>query len=389
MGRVLGLDYGQRRVGLALSDSRRTVVTPLRTVDRKREDLWQVLEDLLTTYPIDVIWPALAAPHALDLSPYVSPEDWEDFSPVYRDNNRVEGKLVALPFYADAGLLYYRKDLLEAYGYDHPPRTWAELEAMAQHIQNEERARGDRDFWGFVWQGQRYEGLTCNVLEWVASHGGGTLVDARGRVTLDNPAAIRALARARRWVGWISPPGVTAYIEEDARNLFQSGHVLFMRNWPYAYALLSAPESPVRGKFGITVLPRGEGEGGRHAVTLGGWQLMVSRYSRHPEEAVALVRYLTSAEVQKRRARDMSLLPTRRSVYADPEIQKLRPWWTVARKVLRSAVARPSSVAGRQYNRVSQAVFDGVHRVLTGTWSPEEAVKRISRRIQQALRRRR
>jgi trehalose/maltose transport system substrate-binding protein len=165
--------------------------------------------------------------------------------------------------------------------------------------------------------------------------------------------------------------------------------VLFMRNWPYAYALLSSSVSPVRGKFAVAVLPRSAEPGGRHAATLGGWQLMVSRYSRHPEEAVVLVRYLTSAEVQKERARETSLLPTRRSVYDDPEIQRLHPWWKVARKVLTSAVARPSSVAGRRYNRVSQAIYDAVHRVLTGEWTAEQGVRRRAMRIRKALRRRR
>ncbi len=365
--------------------------TPAKSDERLAlfQQYWAARSPDIDVYTIDVIWPALAAPHALDLTPYVDTADLRDFFPVYLQNNRVEGKLVALPFYADAGLLYYRRDLLQAYGYDHPPRTWSELEAMAERVQKGERARGDRDFWGFVWQGQRYEGLTCNALEWVASHGGGTFVDTGGRVTLENPQVVKALARARRWVGWISPPGVTAYIEEDARNLFQNGHVLFMRNWPYAYALLSSSGSPVRGKFAVAVLPRSAEPGGRHAATLGGWQLMVSRYSRHPEQAVALVRYLTSAALQKQRAREMSLLPTRRSVYEDPEVQRMHPWWTVARKVLTSAVARPSSVTGRRYNRVSQAIYDAVHRVLTGEWTAEQAVRQMAVRIRKALRHRR
>ena len=351
------------------------------------QQYWAAHSPDVDVYTIDVIWPGIAAPHALDLLPYFSEATLDSFFPAYVNNNTVRGKLVAIPFYADAGLLYYRTDLLEKYGYRRPPETWDELEQMAQRIQEGERAAGNPDFWGFVWQGKRYEGLTCDALEWLVSHGGGTILDSTGRVTVNNPRAVAAVARARRWIGWITPPGVTNYAEEDSRNVWQTGNAAFMRNWPYAYNLGNQPDSPIRGKFRVTVLPRDTSALGRHAATLGGWQLMVSRYSRHPEEAVALVRYLTSYELQRERSLELSLLPTRPAVYRDPEVLRVRPWFRDVLKVLENAVARPSTVAGARYNRVSQAFYSAVHRALTGEATPRDALRDAERRLKRILRR--
>ncbi len=351
------------------------------------QQYWAARSADVDVYTIDVIWPGIAAPHALDLRPYFSPATLDSFFPAYVQNNTVNGKLVAIPFYADAGLLYYRRDLLEKYGFPGPPETWDDLERMAERIQQGERAAGNPDFWGFVWQGKRYEGLTCDALEWLVSHGGGTIVEKDGRVTVNNPHALRALERARRWIGWISPPGITNYAEEDSRNVWQIGNAAFMRNWPYAYNLGNQPESPIRDRFGVTVLPRDTSAQGRHAATLGGWQLMVSRYSRHPREAVDLVRYLTSYELQKERSLRLSLLPTRPALYRDPEVLKARPWFRDVLRVLENAVARPSTVTGARYNRVSQAFYSAVHRALTGEWTPARALQEAERRIRRILRR--
>ncbi len=351
------------------------------------QQYWAAHSPDVDVYTIDVIWPGIAAPHALDLLPHFSEATLDSFFPAYVNNNTVRGKLVAIPFYADAGLLYYRTDLLEKYGYPGPPETWDELEQMAQRIQEGERAAGNPDFWGFVWQGKRYEGLTCDALEWLVSHGGGTILDSTGRVTVNNPRAVAAVARARRWIGWITPPGVTNYAEEDSRNVWQTGNAAFMRNWPYAYNLGNQPDSPIRGRFRVTVLPRDTSALGRHAATLGGWQLMVSRYSRHPEEAVALVRYLTSYELQRERSLELSLLPTRPAVYRDPEVLRVRPWFRDVLKVLENAVARPSTVAGVRYNRVSQAFYSAVHRALTGEVTPRDALRDAERRLKRILRR--
>ena len=160
-------------------------------------------------YQIDVIWPGILANHMVDLKPSFGEGELEDFFPALIENTTVDGRLISIPWFGDAGILYYRTDLLEKYGYDAPPRTWDELESMASHIQGQERQTGNPDFWGYVWQGMAYEGLTCNTIEWVSSHGGGMFVDEEGKVTVNNDRALAAISRAKEWVGTLSPPGVT------------------------------------------------------------------------------------------------------------------------------------------------------------------------------------
>jgi trehalose/maltose transport system substrate-binding protein len=218
-----------------------------------------------------------------------------DFFPRIIENNTVDGRLIGIPFFTDAGLLYYRTDLLEKYGYQKPPNTWEELTEQAQKIQEGKRKAGKPDFWGFVWQGNSYEGLTCDGLEWKDNFGGGTIIERDGRVSIDNPNALKALELAKSWVGTISPRGVTNYKEEESRNVWQSGNAAFMRNWPHCYAPGENKDSSISGKFPVTVLPKGSSTG-KHAATLGGWQLMVSEYSKNPAVAADLVRYLTSAK---------------------------------------------------------------------------------------------
>ena len=141
--------------------------------------------------------------------------------------------------------LLYRTDLLRRYGYREPPKTWDELERMARRIQAGERARGVKDFWGFVWQGAPGEGLTCSGLEWQIGDGGGRIIEDDKTISVNNPQTIRAWQRATRWVGSISPPGVTAYAKWDAENAWSSGKVAFLRGWASDYSLISVHKPPV------------------------------------------------------------------------------------------------------------------------------------------------
>jgi trehalose/maltose transport system substrate-binding protein len=325
---------------------------------------------------IDVVWPGILASHLLDLSGRAR-ELPEQF-PTMLASATVGGRLVALPWFMDAGLLYYRRDLLEKHR-ARVPESWAELTETAGRVQAAERAAGRASLWGYVWQGRAYEGLTCNALEWVASFGGGTVVDTQGRITIDNPHAAQALALAARWVGSITPKGVLNYAEEEARGVFQSGGAVFMRNWPYAWALLEGPHSPVRGKVGVAPLPRGPGGGA--AATLGGQQLAVSRYSRHPELAFALALYLTSRAEQKRRALSDAFNPTLPELYSDAELRTANPFVAQLAPVFRDAVARPSFVTGRRYNRVSAAFWISVHGVISGQDDPASALQALDRRL--------
>jgi trehalose/maltose transport system substrate-binding protein len=317
----------------------------------------------IDVFQIDVIWPGILANHFIDLTGKIPAEEVAQNFKAIVANNTVGGKLVAMPWFTDAGMLFYRKDLLDAAG-KQAPGTWQELTEIATELQAKARAAGNDRMWGFVYQGKAYEGLTCNALEWVDSWGGGQIVDADGKITISNPKAADAVAWAATTVGTISPEGVLNYSEEEARGVFQSGNAIFMRNWPYAWALGQAPDSAVKDKIGVAALPAG-GPDGKKTGTLGGWQLAVSAYSRHPDIAIDLVRYLTSREEQKRRAIEGSYNPTVESLYKDPEVLAAVPFFGSLYEVFVNAVARPSRVTGAKYNQVSSEFYNAVHQVLS------------------------
>jgi trehalose/maltose transport system substrate-binding protein len=340
--------------------------------------------DRIDVLQVDVAQVGLLASHLLDLKPHAKGVESQHF-PGMVSNGVVAGKLVAMPWFIDAGLLYYRKDLLQKYGLG-VPATWDELKASAQKIQDGERQAGNDRMWGYVWQGRSYEGLTCNALEWLASHGGGTIVDAGGKVTVGNPGAVRAFATMAGFVGTVSPKAVLNYGEEEARGPFQSGHAAFMRNWPYAWAAAQTADSPVRDKVGVAVLPKGTGPQARHAATLGGQELAVSRYSKQPALAAELVLHLTSAQVQKERALKASYNPTLPALYQDGDVLKANPFMSALAEVFTNAVPRPTSVTGARYNQVSSEFHNAVHAILSGSEPSEQAVAALDRRLKRLSR---
>jgi trehalose/maltose transport system substrate-binding protein len=328
--------------------------------------LWQELLETGASgpdvYGIDVIWPRILNEYLMDLKPQFASEISLQF-PEMAASYTVDGKLVAIPYRADIGLLYYRTDLLSEYGYREPPKTWDELEVMATRIQAGERAKGKKDFWGFVWQGAAAEALTCNALEWQAAEGGGQIIEDDGVISVNNPRAIHAWQRAARWVGSISPPSVVGYEEWDALNVWVAGDAAFMRGWPTAYLDSHAAESPIRDKFEIGVLPGGRA--GRFG-TLGGAALAISRFSPHPREALALVRYLSSSDVQAKRALVLSQPPTLPDLYAVPAVLEPNPRFAVLGQAFRTGIVRrPSNVTGKKYHDVTNAYIKAVHSVLT------------------------
>jgi trehalose/maltose transport system substrate-binding protein len=333
-------------------------------------------------YAIDIIWPRLLADSLIDLRPYVPEEDIAAHFPELIANYTADGKLVALPHNLNEGLLFYRVDLLAKYGYSAPPKTWEELEAMARRIQAGERANGNKDFWGFVWEGAPSEALTCNALEWQVSEGGGTILDEHGNVTINNPNTIRAWSMAARWVGSISPPGVTAYREWDAFNMWQAGKTAFMRNWTNAYVAARAEDSPTRGHFDVASLPRGRAG---FAATLGGNGYGVSRYSRHPREAAMLVRFLASPEEQARRCRKSAEPPTVPALYKNADVLGTNPYVSRVLQVREGLALRPSVPAGKMYPEVSRAYYEAVHAVLTQRQSAANAASDLQERLVKML----
>lgn len=311
--------------------------------------------------------------HSLD--EFVQKDDYHAgffFKRVIELADRQDAQLLALPVNVDAGLLYYRRDLLERFGYGAPPRTWEELVAMSGRIQGEMR-KTETGFWGYVWQGARYEGLVCNFLEVAASNGGG-FDTTDGGIQVDTPKNREALQFMHDLIyEWrVSPPNTfTEMKEEEVRAHFQNGLALFERNWPYAWALHNAPESPVRGKVGIAPLPHFEK--GESAATLGGWHIGISTTSDRKEAGWNFIKFVTSLETQKRMVTELGWNSARRDVYQDAGLLEQYPRLEPLREIMNHAVPRPLVP---YYTQLSEALQSRINGALAGQASPEEALRR-------------
>ncbi|MCX4775299.1 ABC transporter substrate-binding protein [Streptomyces sp. NBC_01264] len=285
------------------------------------------------------------------------------------DTATFDGRLYAVPYVTNAGLLYYRKDILDLAG-EQPPRTWSELARQARTI----APRYGLD--GYAGQFLPYEGLTVNVTEAVHSAGGSVLRNDGARVAVDSDGAragLRFLADGVR-EGWISREAL-GYKEEESRKAFQDGRLLFLRNWPYVYADASAVGSKVAGRFGAVSLPGADGPG---TSVLGGSNLAVSAHTRHPASAADLISYLTSERVQRRVLTEGSLPPVRAALYEDPELVRAYPYLPTLRESVLSAVPRPKSP---RYDQVSLAVQAVGQDVMALRQTPDEAVARLAREL--------
>ncbi|WP_296099379.1 ABC transporter substrate-binding protein [uncultured Agrobacterium sp.] len=320
-------------------------------------------------YQTDIVWAPQLADQFVDLTAAAKDVIAQHFPSVVASQT-VDGKLVAMPMYTDAPAMFYRKDLLDKYG-KQPPKTWKEMAETAKEIQDKERAAGQKDMWGFVFQGSAYEGLTCNALEWVASAGGGHIVETNGDLSINNEKAAAALEMAKSWIGTIAPQGALAYKEEEARGVWQTGNSVFMRNWPYAYALGNGADSAIKGKFGVVPLPAGA-EGQAPASTLGGWNVAVSKYSKSQDAAIELVKFLTSAETQKKRAVELSNMPTIAALYDDKDVAAAQPFMPQWKPIFETAVPRPSAATKVKYNEVSSKFWGAVHNTLSGSGTAAE-----------------
>jgi trehalose/maltose transport system substrate-binding protein len=333
----------------------------------------------IDVYQVDVIWPGLLARHLIDLYPHLSEKRKAQYLPQLLKNNTVAGKLVSLPWFLNVGFLYYRKDLLERYGLG-VPQTWEELEKTAHYIVKEENKRGN-ELWGYVFQGKAYEGLTCNAIEWIASYPhGGSIVELDGHVSINNPEAIYIVQKIADWIGVLSPPGVLNYEQEDCRGIFQLGKTIFMRNWPYAWVVLNNPESPVAGKVGIAILPKG-GPHGQSSSVLGGWNLAVSKYSKRQKDAIDLVLFLTSEDELRRRAIEHGYYPPMQSLYVEEKIRSLSPITGLMLDVLKRAVPRPAGQTGAKYSQVSAIFWNMIYETLAHKGTAEKNLGTIEKKL--------
>lgn len=345
-------------------------VTLVELPDSADEARSQMITDLRSDSPrfdilnIDVAWTSEFA-----AAGWISPLERSRFpvdgflKPVV-DTATFDHRLYAVPYVTNAGLLYYRADVLREEGVE-PPRTWEELARQARRIAPKHGLEG------YAGQFLPYEGLTANVTETVRSAGGSMLGDEGAAVTVDESTrrGLEFLASGVR-EGWI-PREALSYKEEESRIAFQEGELLFLRNWPYVYQVANGPGSEVAGDVGAVRLPGPDGPG---TSVLGGSNLAVSAGSDHRESAADLIAYLTSEPVQRRVLTEGALPPVRADLYNDPELVRQHPYLPTLRRSILTAEPRPKSP---RYDQVSLAVQAVAHDVLALRQSPEEAVARL------------
>src|SRR5271168_2163944 len=318
-------------------------------------------------YGVDTIWTGTMGDYLIDLQPYFGSEiSAED--PALIEIYRIHGKVVAMPHQPlGVQVLVYRTDLLARYGYKTPPRTWDELEKMATRIQDGERAKGKKDFWGFVWAGAiatDSEQLTMEGLEWQAAEGGGHIIESDGKVSVNNPNVIRSWERAAHWVGSISPPSVVSYTATDAENKFWvSGEAAFLLSHAIVYEIF-AEEKPFRDLGGVTSVPAGSKS---RVATVGGYALGISRSSAHRAEAVKFIQFLLRKQAEFMASGRRAKSGRKVEYYQVPLIAKeIYPWWWKPGETGGSEiVSRPSAVTGSNYEAVSKAYSRALHSVLT------------------------
>ena len=324
-------------------------------------------------FALDVIWVQefARAGWLRDLSRILPPESRKEFFQGPMTSVIYQNRVYAIPWYIDAGVLFYRKDLLEKYKFS-PPKTWNELIHIASEIIREEPG-----LYGFIWQGKQYEGLVCNALEYIWSNGGDIIKD--GDVVVDSYENRKALAFMTNliYIYFITPEFVTTTVEDSARHIFGKGNAVFMRNWPYAWNLFERQESPIKGKVGVSALPSFPGH--QSVSTLGGWQLGINKYSKHPKEAERFIEFFTSYEAQKTLSLSVGYKPTLRKLYKDEDLIRAQPFIASLYEVLERARPRPVTPFYMMISQVMQPEFSAA---LSRIKEPKEALKSARQQIE-------
>jgi multiple sugar transport system substrate-binding protein len=281
-----------------------------------------------------------------------------------------QGQLAAAPFRTDIGVIYYRTDLIST-----PPSSWEEMTTAAQ-------AASGKTKYGYVWQAAQYEGLVCNFVEVLYGFGGSILDTSDStRVTVNSSEAQAALTKMVSWVGTISPPAVTTYMEDDARLVWQNGNAAFMRNWPYAYALGKASGVPIANKFDIHPMLYGGSNATGHSCT-GGWNLAINAYSPNADAAWEFMHYLLGSDAQTKIATDASLTGTLQSVYDDAAVIARQPLFSRLKPILQTALPRPVSP---RYPDVSNTIQAHVYAALKKQVAVSDALSALASDLQKLV----
>ena len=323
----------------------------------------------------DIIWAAQFAANqwVVDLSDRFPKSDQSKYLPAPIEGLTYDGKIWAVPWFTDAGMLFYRKDLLEKSGYSEPPKTWDELKEVALKTKKDSGLEA-----GFVFQGDNYEGGVCNGLEYIWTHGGDVLDG--DQVIIDSPETVAGLTTERSMItDGVSPEAVSTLQETTTDPYFLGNKAVFARIWSYEYALAGTSAYPKvkPDQIGVASLP--VGNGGPHANCLGGWNMFISALSDQQDEAWEFIKWMTGEYGEKRRAIDATLLPTLKSLYDDTELRKKVPTIAVSDTALKQAKPRPVSP---YYSDMSLKIAEEFNTSLKGDLSPEEAANTLQKELE-------
>ena len=325
---------------------------------------------------MDVIWTAEFASNGWIIPLPESQFPLGDFLRPAVDTAMYQGRLYAVPDYSNADLLYYRKDILAKAG-KQPPKTWAQLQQLAETVAPK------YGLYGYAGTFAPYEGLTVNFAEAVQSAGGSILSPEGTKVTVNSPKALQGLEFLVNGFqrGWIPKVALT-YEEVSAQAAFEAGKFLFLDNWPDVYAALSRPggQNKVYGKFGIAALP---GLNGTGSSSLGGANLAISAYSQHQRTALNFIKYMTDLANERQMLEQGSFPPVWTQLYTNQSLVRSYPYLPVLEQAINSAQPRPAIA---NYDQASLAISSTVYEALTHQKKPQQALTEMAGQLTQIIR---
>jgi multiple sugar transport system substrate-binding protein len=329
----------------------------------------------------DVIWPAQFGAHqlALPLSSYLPSSYWGKFAPGLVSGATYKGAVYGSPLFEDQGFLYYRKDLLTKDGLP-VPSTWEQLESDAKAVM----AKGQSKY-GFVWEGDSYEGLTCNFMEYLTDAGGTATNSGYTQATLNSSAALKAVTFMRSLItSGVSPAAVTTFQEPQAMNTFASGQAVFLRNWDYAYedAITASDGGKLTAsQVGVVPLPTFSGQSAPGYSNIGGWNMYINPHSKHIGADLTFIQFLSSTAAQDILSQKYGFISTVESVRTSPAVIAANPVFAIVPKT--KLVPRPAGTP--EYPALSTAIYQNVNGALAGSATPAAAVAAMESAANTAL----
>ena len=291
---------------------------------------------------------------------------WLDsFYPTLMENGRTAGKTWGIPFQRSTIVMYYNKDAFRAAGLDPdlPPATWDELAAMGKKL-----TKPDGSQWGAMIPSTGYPYWMFGAL---AMQNGQELMNKNGDTTyFDDPAVVEAL---QFWKDMgekhrIMPKGTIEW--GTLRQNFLEGKTAIM--W-HSTGNLTAVKDNAKFDFGVAMLPASK----RRGTPTGGGNFYIFKKTNPAERkaAVRLIKFMTNPENAAEWSMKTGYMGVSPAAY---ETQKLKdyvkdfPYAAVARDQLQYATAELSTY---QTGRVRKGLDDAIQAALTGSKTPEAALK--------------